>query len=226
MPVCPVCSGPLARGATTCSRDCRGKWVAANRRPRTPRLRPCAKCGVPVLGHRPGLCEDCRAPERVCASCGVAFRADSRRALFCSHSCASRSNGSHPRPHGPDSPTYKGVNRPYATYEWFQSRDAARERDGWRCQDCGRTRPAVRLHAHHLIARVDWGDRPGHPDDIANLVTVCTGCHVKRHALPPEVLLERRRDRSRAYYVAHREAMIARATEYQKGYRARKRAMA
>lgn len=186
--------------------------------------RACSRCGAPILsaGRSLAYCETCRTPERVCRWCGKTFRSQKPHET-CSRSCAAR-HRTRDAPHGAAHPSYRGVNRPYATYEWFQARDAARSRDGWRCQDCGRPQSkAVRLNAHHLIARKDWGDRPGDPDGIVNLVTVCTGCHKRRHALPPAVLREHRREQGRAYYLAHRAERIAYAVEYQKGYRARKR---
>jgi 5-methylcytosine-specific restriction endonuclease McrA len=50
------------------------------------------------------------------------------------------------------------------------------DRDGWRCQKCGRPRgPQV----HHLRFRSLLGD-----DDTKNLITLCSSCHEKIHASP------------------------------------------
>ena len=47
------------------------------------------------------------------------------------------------------------------------------ERDGWRCQKCGR---GSELQVHHLRFRSALGD-----DDIENLITLCFSCHEKIH---------------------------------------------
>ena len=46
-------------------------------------------------------------------------------------------------------------------------------RDGWRCQDCGTMRD---LQVHHLKPRSQLGG-----DVMHNLITLCAGCHKKRH---------------------------------------------
>jgi 5-methylcytosine-specific restriction endonuclease McrA len=47
------------------------------------------------------------------------------------------------------------------------------ERDGWRCQQCGR---ATELQVHHIRFRSALGD-----DDLDNLVTLCSECHESAH---------------------------------------------
>jgi 5-methylcytosine-specific restriction endonuclease McrA len=47
------------------------------------------------------------------------------------------------------------------------------ERDGWRCQCCGRR---DQLEVHHLIRRSQLG-----PDDEENLIVLCNGCHRVSH---------------------------------------------
>ena len=186
---CQVCSTefiPRRETQRTCSWACRGVWVAQNRKARSDLVRPCRRCGKSIVsrGGAWATCDDCRRPTRRCVVCGSEFRQRSTRAagIVCSLACRGRL-GAERLGHGAEHPNWKGGGGgPYHTHAWHRQRDAARERDGWRCVDCGKPRSAdVRLHAHHLISRADWGDRPGHPDDIANLVTVCTGCHKKRH---------------------------------------------
>ena len=48
------------------------------------------------------------------------------------------------------------------------------ERDGWRCQHCGR---ATNLEVHHIHARSRLGD-----DKSENLITLCTDCHRAAHS--------------------------------------------
>lgn len=45
-------------------------------------------------------------------------------------------------------------------------------RDGFRCQYCGRSVPDVVLEADHIIPRVDGGD-----DSLGNLITSCFDCN-------------------------------------------------
>jgi len=54
-----------------------------------------------------------------------------------------------------------------------QLRQQILERDGWRCQHCGRRE---QLEVHHIRFRAQLG-----ADNEANLITLCTGCHRKAH---------------------------------------------
>jgi 5-methylcytosine-specific restriction endonuclease McrA len=49
------------------------------------------------------------------------------------------------------------------------------ERDGWRCQICGRR---TLLDVHHIDFRACGGD-----DSDTNLMTLCRVCHQRKHAL-------------------------------------------
>ncbi len=50
------------------------------------------------------------------------------------------------------------------------------ERDGWRCQSCGR---ATNLQVHHINPRSRLGD-----DTEPNLITLCVACHHHAHMNP------------------------------------------
>ena len=56
------------------------------------------------------------------------------------------------------------------------ARKEARERDGYRCQECGK---AGILEVHHKIHV-----RNGGSDELENLVTLCRGCHIDMHRKP------------------------------------------
>ncbi len=47
------------------------------------------------------------------------------------------------------------------------------ERDGWRCQQCGRR---GNLEVHHVQRRSQQGD-----DVLDNLTTLCRNCHDSQH---------------------------------------------
>jgi len=52
-------------------------------------------------------------------------------------------------------------------------RNRVLERDGWRCQQCGRS---TNLHVHHLRSRSKLGN-----DTCENLITLCVDCHRAVH---------------------------------------------
>jgi len=58
---------------------------------------------------------------------------------------------------------------------WQAARAAAVRRDGFRCAACGRADDGA-LHVHHVVPR-DLGGA----DELANLISLCPGCHAARH---------------------------------------------
>ena len=52
-------------------------------------------------------------------------------------------------------------------------REQVLQRDGWRCQRCGRSKD---LHVHHLVKRSELSD-----DTLDNLITLCSSCHRQLH---------------------------------------------
>ena len=72
--------------------------------------------------------------------------------------------------------------------QWSRVRTTALDRDAWACVKCGK---AGRLEVDH-IKPLDAG---GALYDLANLQTLCRGCHLERHrgrAPDPEVAKWRR----------------------------------
>lgn len=55
---------------------------------------------------------------------------------------------------------------------WLEAQAAVKERDEYRCVQCGKSN--VPLEVHHLQAR-----REGGTDDLENLITLCEECHTK-----------------------------------------------
>jgi DEAD/DEAH box helicase domain-containing protein len=73
--------------------------------------------------------------------------------------------------------SYRGPN-------WQQQRDAARQRDGYRCRHCGAPERPDRQHdIHHLQPFRDFGYVPGvnehyrAANQLDNLITLCRACH-------------------------------------------------
>jgi len=65
-----------------------------------------------------------------------------------------------------------------------QARELCLIRDGFKCQDCGRSN--VALDIHHLVNshyRLELGARNGEsPHNAAsNLIALCRSCHLRRH---------------------------------------------
>ncbi|MFM9108339.1 MAG: RecQ family ATP-dependent DNA helicase [Chloroflexota bacterium] len=63
---------------------------------------------------------------------------------------------------------------PAADARWREARGIVLARDGRRCAACG---ASAGLHIHHLVPRALGG-----PDEPANLIVLCDGCHAARHA--------------------------------------------
>jgi hypothetical protein len=80
---------------------------------------------------------------------------------------------------GPDNPNWQGGiatkdperNR-YQSKMWVK---AVKDRDGWKCRECGATE---RLHAHHVKR---WRDYPNLRYELSNGITLCHPCHEEAH---------------------------------------------
>ena len=86
--------------------------------------------------------------------------------------------GSAPGNHPGSALTGIRANRPRLKLELEAYRELCREvleRDGWRCQWCGRREA---LQVHHVQPRGRLGD-----DTEENLITLCVGCHQSCHGV-------------------------------------------
>ena len=61
--------------------------------------------------------------------------------------------------------------------QWERLRRAALDRDGWRCTRCG---SPAELEVHHVLPLAQGGAAL----DLANVETVCRGCHLGAHMDP------------------------------------------
>lgn len=66
-------------------------------------------------------------------------------------------------------------------YQQENFKQAARMRDGYKCQCCGKKN--CRLEVHHLLPRSRGGS-----DKLANLITLCTDCHHLAHSSEEQLL--------------------------------------
>ena len=72
----------------------------------------------------------------------------------------------------------------YAKGELYQQenfKQAAKARDGYKCQCCGKR--GCRLEVHHLLPRSRGGS-----DKLANLITLCSDCHHLAHSSEEQLL--------------------------------------
>ena len=66
-------------------------------------------------------------------------------------------------------------------YQQENFKQAAKARDGYKCQCCGRK--SCRLEVHHLLPRSRGGS-----DKLANLITLCSDCHHLAHSSEEQLL--------------------------------------
>jgi HNH endonuclease len=88
-------------------------------------------------------------------------------------------NGMHGRT-GASNPNWRGGGAPerqrlYASSDGRAFLHAVRERDGYRCTECGSAR---QIHVHHLRG---WAEYPAGRLDPDNAVTLCREHHIARH---------------------------------------------
>ena len=88
--------------------------------------------------------------------------------------------------------------RIYKTKAWQRARLLVFRRDGWRCVLCGRRGGLECDHVKPIARAGDWFD-------LANLRTLCRGCHIQETA-------RERRERCRQLN-AERSALAAMALE-------------
>lgn len=129
--------------------------------------------------------------EYTCENCGEAFKRYPRKnqSKYCSKECyreASKELFS-----GEDNPVWRGGWEKYYGPNWDEQREAAIERDDYRCQDC--LKPAYKMDkspdVHHK-KRLGWFreeyDAPEwweRANQLDNLVSLCPSCHKKREWL-------------------------------------------
>jgi 5-methylcytosine-specific restriction endonuclease McrA len=153
-----------------CNSKCRGEWQSNNHighnHPRFTSVEvPCATCGRIVLREQNAL----RAHQFCDAKCMGAW--------FSKHRSGVRS---HRWRGGP-----KQRRRIYYGPNWTAQRNAARQRDGFKCQGCGRTHFRIRhaLSVHHIVPFRTFGYKAGENDfylkanDLTNLICLCSACH-------------------------------------------------
>lgn len=121
----------------------------------------------------------------VCRVCGNEFRRWTDTAVYCSRVCMTADYRE--RNTGAGNPAWRGGKWKYKGRSWAAVAERVIERDRV-CADCG---TGERLIAHHLIPQRFWLDLD-RANELDNLLTLCSPCHVKRPehywvVVPPEL---------------------------------------
>ena len=113
-----------------------------------------------------------------CETCGKEVTiprgkvAPARRLRFCSHECANIGL------QGDGNPAWRGGHKRYYGPNWRAQRRAARKRDNYTCQRCGKTTKEAKrsLDVHHIIPFNQFESYET-ANQLENLVTLCHSCH-------------------------------------------------
>lgn len=148
-----------------CNRACRGAWNSTRIGPSNPTWTSqqvaCTHCGK-MLFRKP---------------CHI--RSQTR--FFCDRTCHAQWMAQHQV--GENSPTWKGGYHSYYGLNWGQQSHAARKRDNYRCQGCGKRQKKRAFDVHHIKPFRLFGYIPGENDryleanQLENLITLCKSCH-------------------------------------------------
>lgn len=98
-----------------------------------------------------------------------------RKFRFCSPKCANIGNS------GEYNHAWRGGYDGYYGSNWKAQRRATRKRDGYKCQDCGRTQKDIgrSLDVHHIKRFADF-ESSEEANHIDNLISLCHRCHMLR----------------------------------------------
>ncbi|WP_273717076.1 HNH endonuclease [Alkalihalobacillus pseudalcaliphilus] len=77
----------------------------------------------------------------------------------------------------------RGIGKKYYGSNWLEQRRRCRDRDNYRCVDCGITENEYEkeMSVHHVIPFVYFSDYK-EANKLSNLVSVCEDCHRVRHS--------------------------------------------
>jgi len=108
---------------------------------------------------------------------------------------AVRKAGFEPRDSGGQSgelnPNWEGGYEPYYGANWYEKRQAARERDGYECVACGMSdkehgeKYGWELEVHHITPIREF-ENPENANTLENLITLCRPHHRQYESLPTE----------------------------------------
>lgn len=194
-----------------CSRSCFHKYFKVNKQNQHLRERIILKCKVckssfEVIKSRKSIAKYCskrclglsngkrgkvQYRKRIsvnCYFCGNKFEkkpSTIKNWNFCSESCMAECYSSTGLFAGPNSPTWQGGDISYYGPNWRRQRNLARKRDGYTCQDCGKSEQEYgrELSVHHLIPYRKFDGNWKEANKLSNLICLCESpCHRRRHS--------------------------------------------
>lgn len=153
----------------------------------------CSQCGKPmeVMPYRADTQKYCSAEcygraqnrqvEKKCTYCGKSVMVKLRHnrknpeRSFCNMICRAKWAV------GANNPAWRGGYEPYYGENWEHQRRAARKRDKYTCQHCGKTEKenGQELDVHHIIPRRKFNGDYKAANKLSNLITLCMSCHRK-----------------------------------------------
>ena len=149
--ICPVCGGQKDIYHKFCSLSCAGKWNYQH----SEKVREALRQGIYHPNRAKGISKALKGKPRPC------MRKE-------------------------NNPAWKGGSsllrhREMGRIEYKLWRAKVFERDGYKCQNCGKV--GGKLNAHHIKP---WADYPELRYDIDNGITLCKECHLIAHAVRGE----------------------------------------
>lgn len=112
-----------------------------------------------------------------CETCGKNVelpnkRKGARKFRFCTAECAHQGNT------GKNNYFWRGGHSGYYGSTWTTARRAARKRDNYTCQRCGKVMKSGRFPDVHHITPFRFFNNHEDANELNNLVSLCHGCHV------------------------------------------------
>lgn len=185
-----------------CSKACHGEWIHNNEHTR--KRVSCEWCGhvferreSHIDSRQHNFCShECHGNWKKqqgtivvsCEVCDTEVTKNKAYAERCDyHFCSTDCQGAwySENINGEDHPLWKGGGDVYYGPNWLSQRRATVERDNYECQDCGLTREehyeqyGSDLEVHHKTPIRTFEDTSD-ANQLANLITVCMNCHMKR----------------------------------------------
>lgn len=100
---------------------------------------------------------------KTCIICGIPFESNNPAKLYCSSFCLKEA---------------RRQQIELSQSQWNMLREYILERDNYTCQDCNLFGMDTGMHVHHIKPVCTGGS-----NNEDNLITLCTYCHARRHAI-------------------------------------------